>query len=133
MGRRRRNETEEQRARRELMSGTSGTGRNGKKHSYYICNNRKKHKCDKQNVIKDIIEELVVEKCRELLSDEVINKMIGLFLAKSDQEYAKSETARLEKKSIELDKQINNLTMSIAICTAASRRRQLRAPPYVRR
>lgn len=110
---------------KEPMSGTSGTSRNGSKHSYYICNNRKKHKCDKQNVNKDIVEELVVEKCREILTDDTINLMVKYFLDKANQEYAKSETARLEKKTIELDKQINNLTMTIANCSLPTAQQKL--------
>ena len=99
------------------MSGYSGTSRNGSKHTYYVCNGRKKKLCNKKNVSKDIIEEMVIDKCRELLNDETIDKLVGHFISIADKEYAVSETARLEAKILDLDKQINNLTMTIANCS----------------
>ena len=101
---------------KEPMSGYSGIGRKGIKYTYYICNGRKKKKCNKQNVHKEYIENIVIDKCRELLSDDNINRMVDLFITKSNKEYAQSEIVRLEKKISELDKQINNLTMTIANC-----------------
>ncbi|MDD3231900.1 MAG: zinc ribbon domain-containing protein [Clostridia bacterium] len=45
------------------MVGVSGTGKLGKKHSYYACSKRlKEHKCNKNNEKKDYIEKYVVER-----------------------------------------------------------------------
>jgi len=45
---------------RNMMTGISGTGRNGTLHYYYVCNNVKKKSCNKKNVKKDYIEDIVI-------------------------------------------------------------------------
>lgn len=60
---------------KDQMVGTSGTSHTGKTHRYYTCLNRPK-KCDKKNVRKEFIEDLVIESCRELLTDEIIEAVV---------------------------------------------------------
>lgn len=60
------------------MTGISGTSRNGKLHSYYMCNaHHYKHTCDKKNVPRDDLEYSVARAVTDLLKDEsVIEKIV---------------------------------------------------------
>lgn len=109
---------------KEMMIGYCGTGRKAR-YYYYICKNRKAHTCDKEYVHKEYIEDLVVSKCRELLDDDVIDRMIKGLIAMSEAEYAKSELAMLEKQLTEIDRKIQNLTNAIIECDLPSVRQQL--------
>ncbi len=51
------------------MHGMSGTSKNGKSHYYYACKNHRKHKCNLQNVSKDLLEAHVVWVLRSLIGD----------------------------------------------------------------
>lgn len=55
----------------KYMVGESGTSRNGMVYRYYKCVGTKKvHTCNKKNVKKEWIEDIVINKTLELLSDE---------------------------------------------------------------
>ena len=43
------------------MKGVSGTGRHGEKHYYYACSNHTVRKCEKRNVEKSFLEDLIVQ------------------------------------------------------------------------
>lgn len=60
---------------KEMMTGFSGTAKQGRVYNYYICNGRKKKECDKKMVRKDYIEDLVVSQCRKLLTPSNIEKI----------------------------------------------------------
>ena len=60
---------------KDQMIGTSGTSHTGVTYRYYTCANAPK-KCDKKNVKKDFIESLILEHCRQMLSDEIINRVV---------------------------------------------------------
>lgn len=65
----------------EPMTGDGGTSRTGKVYSYYICNCRRKHKCNKERAQKDWIENAVVDAlCDIVSSDEVINTFADKFM-----------------------------------------------------
>ena len=55
------------------MVGSSGTSQNGTTYKYYVCSNSLKKKCNKKNIPKQIIEDLVVNECRKILTEENIN------------------------------------------------------------
>lgn len=58
---------------KEMMTGTCGKSQTGRVYRYYQCNGIKKHKCKTKNVPKDYIEDLVVNYCRSILTDNNIN------------------------------------------------------------
>ena len=60
---------------KEPMDGVSGTSGTGKTYRYYKCLKSPK-KCKKKNVRKDYIESLILDICRDLLSDEMIDKIV---------------------------------------------------------
>lgn len=60
---------------KEMMTGFSATGKQGKVYNYYICNGRKAKKCEKGMVKKDYIEDIVVAQCRKFLTPANIAKI----------------------------------------------------------
>ncbi len=100
------------------MRGTGGVGKLGKYYQYYGCINRvdKKNKtCKKKNVQKDFIEELVVQNCYEMLSEENINKIADEVMKLADEEKDTTNYARLEKSLKDLEKQKQNLVNSLKV------------------
>ena len=56
-----------------MVAGT-GTSRSGKKYGYYQCSAKMKHKCDKKQVKKEWIEDLVIDKLIQIIhNDEFLN------------------------------------------------------------
>ena len=96
------------------MTGTCGTSQTGKIYYYYTCNGVKKKICNRKKVQKHYIEDIVVNKCRDLLTDKNIN-----MIAKKVYEICKKENAQncllreLEKQEKKLQKNINNLITAL--------------------
>lgn len=111
------------------MVGTSGTGKLGKVHYYYICQKKRTEKtCDKDTVRRNWIEQKVADAIREyLLKDDVIK-----WIADSVSEYSKkrknqSQIGILESQLSENKKAIKNLLAAIeaGIITASTKERLL--------
>ncbi len=99
-----------------LMTGDSGTGRNGV-HYYYKCVNRKKnHICDKKTVEKNYIESYVIESTKHFLKNckqiqEIANNVAQIF----NKEIAKDNAmATLKMQLKDINRQLNNLANAIA-------------------
>ncbi len=88
---------------REMMIGASGTSKTGATHYYYVCKNAKQKKCDKKAVRKKYIEDLVVNKCRELLTEETIAMIANRCweIYQEDKETSEIEILRKRLDSIE--------------------------------
>lgn len=98
-----------------LMTGVSGTGRNGGKHYYYSCNTRRTDgTCTKEHVRQDYIEGVVAELTKKfILQDEVIDWIADgamNILLNSD---AKAELRELEAELAETRKSIKNVMSAI--------------------
>lgn len=96
-----------------LMTGYSGTSRHGNLHSYYKCKNTYKKNCDKKNVKKKYIEDLIVDYAREQLTDENLE----IILSEAEKFYApekgNNNLARLKKQLRECENAINNLLKAL--------------------
>ncbi len=103
---------------KEMMVGYSGTSRNGKVHHYYACKNRiKKEKtCAKQYVQKDYIENLVIDKCREILTADNIAKIAKEIVSSCEKGNDLTEMKRLEKQLKDIERKQNNLMNAIMEC-----------------
>lgn len=101
---------------KEMMTGTSGKSRNGHLHCYYGCVGARKKICNKKNIQKDLIERLVVEKARELLTDERINQITDAVIETAKKDRENSGIKRITRRIKELEKQKNNLFDSLKIC-----------------
>lgn len=84
---------------KEMMTGFSGKGKQGKVYRYYICNGTKNRPktCDKKMVHKDYIEDLVVNECRRLLSAQNIRRIAKAVVAIGEEEKDNSNLKRLKK------------------------------------
>ena len=82
---------------KEMMVGYGGTSRNGKVHHYYACKNKimKNKTCGKKYVAKEYIENLVVDKCRELLTTKNIVKIAKEIVSACNKGNDLSEIRRL--------------------------------------
>lgn len=104
---------------REMMTGYAGTSKTGTVHHYYICNGRKAKVCTKKNVKKEYIEDLLVQKCREQLTDENIRIIAKEVAAVCTTDYNSSFLKSLRVKLKEVEKAIDNLLTALESGQAA--------------
>lgn len=97
----------------EMMTGSSGTSKLGRVYRYYICNNTRKKLCNKKSVGKEFIENLVIAKCRELLTDENIDIIAKEVVKVSERDREHSNVRRLEKLIQDNEKAVDNLLRAI--------------------
>jgi len=100
---------------RTVMTGGSGTSKNGTAHHYYQCvTNRRDKSCTKKSVKKDYIEDLVINETRNLLTDENIAKIARDTVNLCEREKNTDTLKRLQKKIRENEKAMNNLVKALA-------------------
>lgn len=110
----------------ELMTGDGGTSHTGRVYSYYICNNRRKHKCDKKRVNKDYIEKLVIDKLTTLIhSDEFVEHIADILIDYQDKHQNNTLLESLLSRKKENDKAIQNMIKAIesGIITSSTKTR----------
>lgn len=110
---------------KEMMTGISGTSKQGTVHYYYTCNGRKKKLCDKKMVKKDYIENLVVSECRKLLTDKNINKIAKEVMSIFELEKETSNLKHLERQLLDTKKKHENLLDAVAECDSKTVRQSL--------
>lgn len=98
----------------EPMTGDGGTGKSGKVYYYYTCNGRRQHKCKKERVSKDWIEQVVIEQLFTLVhSDAFINEVADRCMKYQEKEKDDSALHGLEMRQRENEKAINNMLAAI--------------------
>ncbi|MGN1299634.1 MAG: hypothetical protein ACI4UE_06615 [Candidatus Scatovivens sp.] len=98
------------------MVGISGTSHTGKLHCYYSCKGTWQHKCNRKNVQKDYIEDLVVEQARNMLTTKNINRIAKIVAKIAEKDKDNTRINQLEKSLKEIDKQKANLFDSLKVC-----------------
>ena len=98
---------------REMMTGSSGTSKTGKTYRYYVCTNAKKKLCDKKTVGKDFIENLVITKCLEILTDENIDIIAKAVVEVAERDIEHSNVSRLEKLLNDNERAVGNLMKAL--------------------
>ena len=101
---------------RSAMVGESGTSKTGKKYYYYACVKKKREKaCNKSNVKKDWIEDLVIQRTvTDILKDDVIEKIADRLVELQKAEAAQSGTMLyLENSLAEIQVSIKNIMTAI--------------------
>lgn len=98
---------------RSPMVGVSAKSKTGRIYYYYSCNSARIKLCHKKNARKEKIEDLVIKKCRELLSDENIAKIAREVSAATEKAQDKTEQVYLKRKLKEIDKAIENLMKAL--------------------
>ena len=101
-----------------LMTAEDGTSHTGKVYHYYKCFNRKLHKeqCNKANITKERLEDLVFGKTVEyVLQPSIIDKLAAAVTEKFNESLQKSDTlALLEKEQKQVQKAIDGFLSAIA-------------------
>jgi len=105
------------------MVGISGTGRHGNKYNYYVCNKARRKECDKKSVTKQWAEDLVICKCKEILTDENIDKIANEVVSAHKREQDKGDYARLQTLLKDNERKRNNLMRAVAECDSEAVRR----------
>lgn len=110
---------------KEMMVGVCGTSKTKKIHYYYSCNNHRKKLCNKTNVKKEFIENLVIEKARQSLSDNMINKIANSIVSLVEKEQSSSKLDNLYQSFKDNEKQKINLIDSLKFCELDSAKKSI--------
>ena len=94
-----------------VMTGECGTGKSGGTYNYYTCAGRKRfHSCDKKNLRKEWIEQVVVEDALALLTDERMDELAEIAVNQSELEASQNAIIPALKAEIhEVERSIANL------------------------
>lgn len=98
------------------MIGDSGTGKNGVRHYYYSCLQKKnRHACSKKSIRKDVLESLIIDYLLDhVLTDPVMESMADIV----HREYLKlkddSPVPIIKKTLDDVNRQIHNINAAIA-------------------
>lgn len=110
---------------KDMMVGVCGTSRTEKRYAYYSCNNSRKKLCNKKNVQKEFIENLVVEEARKILTDENIDKISKTVVDLAEKEKDITKLQALNKLLQENERQKDNLFNSLKMCEIDSVRKSI--------
>lgn len=110
---------------KEMMVGVSGTSKTKQVHYYYMCNGRKEKKCNKTNIKKDYIEDLVIKRTRQILTDDNIKEIANTIFELSKKEQEKNIIKDLEKALRDKEKQKDNLVDSLQYCQTDSAKKTI--------
>ncbi len=91
----------------EPMTGDGGTSKTGRVYSYYICNGKRRHKCNKSRVGKDWIEDTIVSELAKIVNDD---EMVDAFADKFMEWQAKHKT---DDALVGLMQQLKQVEMAI--------------------
>ena len=110
---------------KDMMVGVCGTSHTEKRYTYYSCNKSRKKLCNKKNVPKEYIEDLVVKEARNILTDENIDKISKTVVKLADKERDTTKLEKLNKLLKENEKQKTNLFDSLKVCDIDSVRKSI--------
>ena len=102
-----------------LMTGTSGTSQTGSIYRYYTCK-RAPRKCDKRNIKKENLEQLVMEFCRSLITDKVIDDVVASTIEMNKKDQESLEIRRLRRDIKDTQKKAEELLEKIESGIASS-------------
>lgn len=98
------------------MVGISGTSKYKKTYYYYSCNEFRKKNCKKRNVRKDLIENLVISKCLEMLTDKNISKIAKEIIKENKKDNDNANIKYIKKQMNKNQQQQANLLESLSMC-----------------
>ena len=110
---------------KDMMTGYAGTSHTNTVHHYYTCNNRKKKRCNKKNVRKEFIEELVIAECRKLLTAENIDRIAREIVAITEREGEPELLRLMRKQRKDAERKKNNLMAAVMECDIETVRKSL--------
>ena len=94
------------------MRGISGKGKSGEIYRYYSCKNHKK--CKTKMISKDVIENLIINQCKQLLNDKNINMIAKRVYEVSQKENDKNLVIKEYESQVKtIEKAIDNLLKAV--------------------
>lgn len=108
------------------MVGVAGTGKHGELHHYYVCQKRRREGCEKQNVVRDWIERVVVSATLEtVLQPDVIEWVADQVMVYQEREANSAQLLSLRDQLEACQKGIENILKAIeaGIITPSTKRR----------
>ena len=96
-----------------MMVGVSGTSKTGTLHCYYKCVKARKKLCDKKSIKKQLIEDIVVNTCRNILTPKNIDKIARTVVAMCKKDLDNLVVKDLKNKLKALGKEKKNLLTTI--------------------
>ena len=113
-----------------MMVGVSGTSHTGAVHNYYACSKSRQKQCNKKNVKRDFIEDLVIRECRKCLTDENISKIAKEVSALCEKEanspYVQQLKAELSQSKTAIENLLKALESGVETDTVLERIRERR-------
>ncbi len=102
---------------KSLMTGETGTSKNGTIHHYYKCFGKKKlNGCKKKNMRKDILEDLVIESTiKHILKTEVVEQITTEILKFQKEHRENSELKLLNTQLTQTKSYISNIVKAIKL------------------
>lgn len=102
------------------MTADGGTSKTGKVYSYYICNARRRHKCDMPRVPKDWIEDVIIRELAQIVQDdELIELYADKYMAWQDRQRRDDLPTAQERRLKEVEAAIGNIVRAIEGGTAS--------------
>jgi hypothetical protein len=96
-----------------MMIGVSGTSKTGAIHNYYVCKKARQKKCDKKNVKQKYIEDIVVNECRKVLTDDNIEMIADKVSTLCEKEVNNPYIKQLKKELTRIENAIENLMQAV--------------------
>ncbi len=110
-----------------MMVGVSGVGKDRQPHFYYVCQGKRlKHSCDKKNVRRDLIEDVVTEAIRRYaLTDNVLDWIADQAVEFSRQLVNDTDLGILREQLSGIEKSLENVMKAIemGIITETTKKR----------
>ena len=98
---------------KEMMIGVSGTGKSGMMYYYYACKGARKKSCNKKSINKQFIENLVIDECLKLLTDERMQYIAKKVSDECSRNPDNMSIKYLKSSIKEIDDAIENMWISI--------------------
>ena len=98
---------------KEMMLGVSGTGKSGMMYYYYACKGARKKQCNKKSINKQFIENLVIDECLKLLTDERMQYIAKKVSDECSRNPDNMSIKYLKSSIKEIDDAIENMWISI--------------------
>lgn len=96
------------------MIGVSGNSKSSTTYRYYRCNKSNDRGCKKKAIAKDYIEDIVVRKCKALLTDKNIDKIAKKIYDTCQQENNSNIVVKnLEKRKRQIKNKMENLMVAL--------------------
>lgn len=92
-----------------MLTGMTGTGKSGKKYTYYNCLNHDIKPIGRE----ELEEEVILHTCREILTDEMIGKLVTRIMEIQEAQADRSEEQRLARHLKDLRRRRDNVARAI--------------------